>query len=77
MTTVRIASEHDHGDEHAAHPIGERLDGRPRPLRLAHQLDDSRQCARLAQRRGTVSEGARPIHRAAYHLRPDDLLDGH
>ena len=52
-TSVASAIDEDHGNEHAAHAIGETLNRRARRLRVAHELHDSApaRCLRRASSR--------------------------
>src|SRR5690606_5063749 len=58
-----------------ADAVGQLLDRRARALRIAHEPDDARQHARLAQRRRAVAERARAVDRAADHRIAHGLLD--
>ncbi len=66
----------DDRHEHGAHRVGQRLDRRPRALRVAHQLSDALQRTVSADVLRTQTESARAVDRAAEHRVTRPLLDG-
>src|SRR5688572_26308895 len=61
--------DREHGrNKHAADAVCERLNGRSRRLRLAHDAYDARENAVGPDRRGAVAKGARAVDRATRHM---------
>ena len=69
--------EHDGRDEPRCHEIGQTLNWRPAPLRLADHLDDPRQQRFRSDLGGGHDEAAGGVHRPADHRIADILHDRH
>ncbi|VVB69572.1 Uncharacterised protein [uncultured archaeon] len=63
----RKGNSENGGDKVADRPIGNPLDGRPRPLRLLHQGDDPRQDCILAHLGGPEYESTVLVEGASHH----------
>ena len=63
--TCDQGDRHDDRDEHGTDTVHQILDRRSRPLCGAHQLDDSRQRAAMAEQRAAHVNGPRRVQRAA------------